>query len=403
MLRKTLKLVGGVMVLLVAAVGVAVLRAKWRFDADYGALDAPPIVADTTPAGVARGELLFQSLCMECHGGADGRATGKRLEEVPAFLGEFWSANLAHPQHGVRQRSDAQLARVLRRGVLPDGRLSLVMSWFTRLGDGDVAALLGYMRSDARVFAPAGKAQPDTRLSLAAALIGTYIAKLQPEAAPSRVQVPPKAPSVAYGRYMAQAMDCVGCHTDGFSSDKLDAPGAFAGGLELTDAQGAPIFTKNITFDARTGIGRWSVDDFQRAVSGGVRPDGYVLRKPMPTFARLDRTDVEAIYAFLRTVPKVERANKQGGSAPRKAHVSDAPDVLFSSLGCVGCHGSDRPYHDKIQAALGKSDDDVAAWILDPQAQKPGTAMPAFAGTIDRAQAQRLAAYVKELARKQGG
>ena len=57
--------------------------------------------------------------------GRDGRATGKRLDEVPAFLGTFYSANLAHPEHGVRRRSDGQLARVLRNGVLPDGRLSV--------------------------------------------------------------------------------------------------------------------------------------------------------------------------------------------------------------------------------------------------------------------------------------
>ena len=61
-----------------------------------------------------RGEMLFQSLCIECHGGADGRATGKHLEEIPAFLGTFYSANLAHPEHGVHRRSPAQAERLAK-------------------------------------------------------------------------------------------------------------------------------------------------------------------------------------------------------------------------------------------------------------------------------------------------
>jgi mono/diheme cytochrome c family protein len=403
MLRKTLKVFAVLGSLGLLAALVLVARAKWLLERDYAFVAQPPIAADHSPAGVARGELLFQSLCMECHGGRDGRATGKHLDEVPAFLGRFWSANLAHPEHGVHRRNDGQLARVLRNGVLPDGRLSLVMNGFGKLGDADVAALLGYMRSGASVFAPGGQAQPRSQLSLIGTLIAAYVAKVSADAPASGVHVPAKSATVAYGRYMAQAMDCVGCHTDGFSTYKLHEPGAFAGGFELSDPAGLPIFTRNITFDEGTGIGRWSLDDFQRAVTGGVRPDGYLVRKPMPTFARLDRSDIAAIYAFLREMPKVQRANKSGGSAPRRAHVDDAPEQLFSSLGCAGCHGEARPYRDQIRAALGKSDDDVASWILEPQALKPGTAMPSFAGAIDRAQARKLAAYVKELARKRGG
>lgn len=402
MLRKTRKIVAvvGVLALLVALGLIA--RAKWQLERDYSHVPEPAIVADHSAAGIARGELLFQSLCMECHGGPDGRATGKYLDEVPAFLGKFWSANLAHPERGVQKRRDGQLARVLRNGVLPDGRLSLIMNGFGKLGDADVAALLGYMRSGAAVFTPTGRAQPGSELSLAGALIATYVAGISADAPPSGVAVPRKAATVAYGRYMAQTLDCVGCHTDGFADDKLSEPGAFAGGFELTDPTGAPIFTKNITFDDETGIGRWSLDDFQRAVTGGVRPDGYLVRRPMPMFARLDRTDVEALYRFLRTMPKVSRANTPGARTPEKARASDTPEVLFASLGCAGCHGEQQPYRDKIQAALPKSDEEVASWILHPQALKPGTAMPSFAGAIDHAQARKLAAYVKELAKKRG-
>lgn len=388
--------------LVLAVVGL-IGRAQWLANKSYADVPAPPIVADVSPTALARGEMLFQSLCMECHAGADGNATGKYLDEVPAFLGTFYSANLAHPEHGVLKRSDAELARVLRFGVLPDGRLSAVMNGFGHLADSDVAALLGYMRSGASVFAPTGTDQPRTEISMLGSAILTYVAKVNVERPLTGVTMPPKAPTEEYGHYMVQAMDCVGCHTDGFSSTKLTDEGAFAGGFELTDPTGTPIFTKNITFDEATGIGRWSVDDLERAVTRGVTPEGLLVRKPMPTFTRLDRTDIEAIYKYLQTVPKVNHPNRAGGHPLEKAHKDDPPEALFVNVGCVTCHGETGPFRDKLRAALDKSDGDVASWILDPQKLKPGSPMPSFERSLDLEQATKLAQYVKTLARSQGG
>ncbi len=180
---------------------------------------------------------------------------------------------------------------------------------------------------------------------------------------------------------------------------------AFAGGFELTDPNGAPIFTKNLTPDDETGIGRWSADDLWRAVTQGRTPDGHLVRRPMPLFARLDRTDTEALYAFLRTVPKVHRANKPGGARVEKGGVDpkDGPEVLFTKLGCVACHGENAPHRDKLAGALPKSDGEVADWILDPQAKKPGVAMPAFKEVLDRDRAILLARYAKSLGAARAG
>ncbi len=387
----------------IALVAIALaVRARWVLDRSYAHVPEPAIVADTSPEGVARGEALFQSVCFECHGGPDGRATGRRIDDVPSFLGTFWSANLAHPEHGVARRTDGQIARVLRTGVLPDGRISPLMAQFGAIGDADVAAILGYMRSGAKAFEPAGEEQPRTSVSLAGAMILTLVTGLRPGDPTQHVPVPPKAPTVEYGRYMAQVMDCVGCHTDGFGSDKIHDPNAFAGGFELTDPTGAKIYTKNITFDEETGIGRWSVDDFDRVVRRGVSPAGHVVRKPMPQFARLDRTDTEALYAFLQSMPKVKRANRPGGHPVDKVQGNDSPEVLFAKLGCVACHGETAPHRDAIAGALAKSDAEVADWILDPQRIKPGVAMPSFQGLVDRPQAESLARYAKDLARQRG-
>ena len=66
----------------------------------------------------------------------------------------------------------------------------------------------------------------------------------------------------ARGKYLAEAADCAACHT---------APGGapFAGGLAMQSGFGI-IYTTNITPDPEHGIGRWSADDFWRAMHDGV-------------------------------------------------------------------------------------------------------------------------------------
>jgi mono/diheme cytochrome c family protein len=102
---------------------------------------------------------------------------------------------------------------------------------------------------------------------------------------------------VARGKALATAGDCVACHTV-----KGGAP--FAGGLALQTPFGA-IMTPNITPDNTTGIGSWSADDLARAMHDGRRPGGGYLYPafPYPYYTKVTREDVDAIYAYLRTLP----------------------------------------------------------------------------------------------------
>jgi len=101
------------------------------------------------------------------------------------------------------------------------------------------------------------------------------------------------------GKALATAGDCVACHT---------APGGqpFAGGLALQTPFGA-IMTPNLTPDDATGIGRWSKDNFARAMHEGRRPDGVYLYPafPYPYYTKVSRQDVDAIYDYLRTLAPV--------------------------------------------------------------------------------------------------
>lgn len=105
------------------------------------------------------------------------------------------------------------------------------------------------------------------------------------------------------GRYLARVGNCAGCHT---------APGgrAFAGGRRLLSEFGV-FHTPNITPDDATGIGTWSDDDLWNALHHGERADGAALYPacPYPSFTLVTRKDVDAIYAYLRSLPAVQQDN----------------------------------------------------------------------------------------------
>ncbi|WP_339495199.1 MULTISPECIES: c-type cytochrome [unclassified Pseudomonas] len=115
----------------------------------------------------------------------------------------------------------------------------------------------------------------------------------------------PSAELIARGEYVARLSDCVACH-----STPRSAP--FAGGLEMATPMGS-IFATNITPDKETGIGSYSLADFDRAVRLGVASDGHRLypAMPYPSYGKLSQEDVSALYAyFMHAVPAVRQESK---------------------------------------------------------------------------------------------
>ena len=105
---------------------------------------------------------------------------------------------------------------------------------------------------------------------------------------------------LARGRYLTAAADCQTCHT-------REGGTPFAGGRAFKTSFGT-LYSSNITPDRETGIGAWSDGDFLRAVHTGVRPDGSHLYPAFPyaAYSYLTDDDVQAIRAYLRTVPAVK-------------------------------------------------------------------------------------------------
>jgi mono/diheme cytochrome c family protein len=97
---------------------------------------------------------------------------------------------------------------------------------------------------------------------------------------------------VSRGEYVARLSDCVACHS-------LAGKAPFAGGLEMATPLGA-IHATNITPDKSTGIGTYSLADFDRAVRHGVAPGGRRLypAMPYPSYVKLSDDDIKALYAF---------------------------------------------------------------------------------------------------------
>jgi len=140
---------------------------------------------------------------------------------------------------------------------------------------------------------------------VAAGLLAWYVTR---EPATPFAQAPATAtfePAlVSRGEYVARLSDCVACHS-------LSGKAPFAGGLEMATPLGA-IHATNITPDKTTGIGSYSLADFDRAVRHGVAPGGRRLypAMPYPSYVKLSDDDVKALYAFfMQGVQPANQAN----------------------------------------------------------------------------------------------
>lgn len=113
---------------------------------------------------------------------------------------------------------------------------------------------------------------------------------------------------IQHGELVARQTDCVACHSTPDGK-------AFTGGLEMGTPLGS-IFATNITPDKQTGIGNYTLADFDRAVRHGVTPDGRRLypAMPYPSYVKLTDDDVRALYAFFRqAVEPADHQNKPTG------------------------------------------------------------------------------------------
>ncbi len=111
--------------------------------------------------------------------------------------------------------------------------------------------------------------------------------------------------TIKHGAYLAQAGDCVACHTKHGGQP-------FAGGFAMPTPFGT-LYSSNITPDPQYGIGNWSADDFYNMLHTGRSRDGTLLypAMPFPAYTKVTRADADALFAYLSSLQPIAEPNRQ--------------------------------------------------------------------------------------------
>jgi len=114
----------------------------------------------------------------------------------------------------------------------------------------------------------------------------------------------PEDAAAARGAYLVNTVGrCGDCHTPRTWLGAPDMSRELAGSTGWLDGKKAP----NITPDAKTGIGYWSIEEIATSLKTGETPDFDVLGGPMTEIvrntARLTDDDRRAIAAYLKVLP----------------------------------------------------------------------------------------------------
>jgi mono/diheme cytochrome c family protein len=303
----------GLLGILVLAVAGIAATAQARWDRTFEAPE-PDLRASTDPELVAQGRYLVYgpAHCSYCH---TPPADWPRLdagEEVPLVggyemklpLGVLRSPNITPDREtGIGRYSDGQLARMLRHGVRPNGRVAFPVMEFQNLSDHDVIAVLSYLRS----AGPVRNAVADHDWNLLGkGLLALMIKPAAPTGQPP-VTSPEPGVSILRGAYLANSVaNCAGCHSPRNLVDGSYTGPRFSGGTMEVDGDPDHIFgVPNLTPDPKTGhLAAWPEDRFLARFRAGAGHPGSHM--PWNAYARMSDDDVRSIYRYLNSLDPVE-------------------------------------------------------------------------------------------------
>jgi cytochrome c553 len=249
-----------------------------------------PITLPTGADALAHGQHLAETRgCTTCHGADFG---GANVIDNPA-MGLVSGPNLTTGEGSVTKNyQTVDWVRSIQHGIAPSGRPLVLMPSedFTHLTENDLGEIIAYVKS----MPPVNRASVPIRLGpvargLMVAGKFKFAADKIDHAAVHFETVTPRV-SIEYGHYVAMA--CAGCHNPNFSGGKI--------------AAGPPDWppAANLTPDEHSDFKTWSEADFLTAIRTRKKPNGQQLSTVMPeTFAKMNDTELKAIFAYLRTLP----------------------------------------------------------------------------------------------------
>lgn len=312
-----LKIIGYLLLSVLAILIVAALYINLSGIPKYKVVmteDLKTLSVQKDSATVVRGERIARMLCMKCHLGPNGQLTGKRLAEIPKAFGEIRSYNITKdPKAGIGKWTDGEIIYFLRTGIKPSGHYAPpYMPKFPHLADEDIHAIVAWLRSDKAEVQPSEVVQIKNKPSFLVKFLCRVVMKPMPLL--SNQHVPDTNDHVALGKYLATGvLGCFHCHSESFTTiDDLtpeNSKGYFGGGNQMTDLDGKPIKSLNLTPDNQSGIGLYTEEQFREILRNGNRPNGTVVRYPMEPYSLLTDNEIKAIYAYLRTVPPIRNDN----------------------------------------------------------------------------------------------
>jgi cytochrome c553 len=292
---KRVKVIGVCLVAFAVLAGGAFAAAVWLGERKLDRIveiRVVPVAYAKDPAALKLGRYLFDSRgCGECHG-RDGR--GRVMIDDPSGL-YVQTPNITAGAGGVvADYNEADWVRAIRHGVNPKGHALLIMPGedYSRLSDADFAALVAYVRS---LPPQSGEA---TRIRMPAIEKALYGAGMIQDASEKiDHKLPPSAPiavaaSVEHGAYLIGM--CIGCHGAALSGGRIAGnPPDWPPAANLTPGDGGVMSRYD------------SAEKFVSMMRTGKRPDGTEVSKVMPfsIIRNLNDVDLNAMYAYLKTVP----------------------------------------------------------------------------------------------------
>jgi len=271
------------------------------------ALAATLATANAQSDQVKRGDYLVNTImtCGNCHTpkGPPAAIAGKdfsgglRFDEKPF---DVTASNITQDkENGLGNWTDAQIKTLLRTGKRPNGvQIAEVMptAFYGIVTERDMDAIVAYLRT----IKPVANKVPDP----------IYKMQLPHHAFPGSEKPYTEAmmsSPVEKGFYLATIGHCMECHTPLGPRGPEFADKLGAGGFEFPGPWGVSV-SRNITSSKTKGIGAWTDAEIKTAITQGKSRDSSPLKPPMgyPHYAKMTAADLDAVVAYLRTVPAKE-------------------------------------------------------------------------------------------------
>ena len=259
-------------------------------------------------SAVERGGYLVNTImtCANCHSpkGPPAAVAGKdysgglRFDEPPF---DVTAPNITPDKEtGIGNWTDAQIKTMLLTGKNPHGiQEAEVMptAFYPILTPGDLDGIVAYLRSLTPVKNKV--ADPVYKIALPHHVFPGA------EKSYSQADLNDK---LKRGFYLVTIGHCMECHTPFAPPGGPDFANSLGkGGREFPGPWGVSK-SRNITSHKTAGIGDWTDAEIKTAITQGKRKDGTPLKGPMgyQYYAKMTDADLDAVIAYLRTVPPKE-------------------------------------------------------------------------------------------------